>query len=329
MVHLTPHSSLDLTLNEDQCAIADAIDRFCESRCDTHTVKGLTDTFSSPLWRELAEMGVLSAATPDGDGGALEICAISEALGRHVFPGPVAATFLATQVLDHEERLAVMSGLLIVSLGNLDNKNNHKPVLMPFAEPAHIFLLTDGKTIYRAEPTGKTIVVKTLGGEPWGRVDLKVGTTLANSERGLILNDVSTAAYLVAAAKRLVKDASDYANVRKQFGKTLGEFQGVAHPLADCQISLTAAESLARAAACCFDQHDFTTAKEYSAAARLSASRAALKSAYVCHQVFAGIGITLEGPAFHITRRIRQLVSQAPGDKTAQETLLKQITLGA
>jgi len=323
----SPNTTLDLQLNEDQQAIADAIDRFCESRCDTHVVKGLTDTFSSPLWRELAEMGVLSAATPEGDGGALEICAISEALGRHVFPGPVAATFLATQVLDEAERLLVMEGHGLVSLGLMGS--NKTPTLMPFANQAKIFLVTNGKDIYRAELTGNISAVKTLGGEPWGRVNIKVGAKLAHSQRGLIINDISTAAYLVAAAKRLVKDASEYANVRKQFGKTLGEFQSVAHPLADCQISLTAAESLARAAACCFDQNDLPKANEYSAAARLSASRAALKSAYVCHQVFAGIGITLEGPAFHITRRIRQLVSQAPGDHASKENLLNQISLGA
>jgi len=331
-MHNNTPNSLDLGFNEDQQAIADALHRFCESRCNVHVVKGLTDTFSSPLWRELAEMGALTAATPEGTlddqtSGALEVCAISEALGRAIFPGPVAATFLATQVLDEEERLTVMDGQTIVSLGFIGS--NKKPTLMPFAEQANIFLLTDGKAIYRADNIGDITAVKTLGGEPWGRVNLKVGAKFANSERGLIINDISTAAYLSAAAMQLVKETSDYANVRKQFGKTLGEFQSVAHPLADCQISLTAAQQLTRAAACCFDSNDLSQAKYYSSGTRISASRAALKSAYVCHQVYAGIGITLEGPAFHITRRIRQLVSQAPGDHAAKETLLDKIGLGA
>ena len=59
-----------------------------------------------------------------------------------------------------------------------------------------------------------------------------------------------------------------------------------------------------------------------AAGARVSASRAALQSAFACHQVYAGIGITLEGPAFHISRRIRQLVSQPPGQNLAQQTLI-------
>ena len=330
-MHAPATTALNLNFNEDQQAIADAIERFCESRCDTAVVKGLTDTFSSPLWRELAEMGAFTPATanasPDnGQGGALEICAMAEVLGRHVFPGPLAATYLATQLLDEDERLAVMEGHSIVSLGLLGS--NKKQTLMPFAKQAKVFLLTDGKAVYRAEVAGPFTPVKTLGGEPWGRAYVKVGARLPGSERGVLLNDIVTAAYLASAGKRLVKEASDYACVRKQFGKSLGEFQAVAHPLADCQISLTAAELLARAAASCFDANELNSAQHYASAARISATRAALKAAYVCHQVYAGIGITLEGPAFHITRRIRQMASQAPGDGAAKEHLLDHIGLG-
>ena len=49
------------------------------------------------LWRELAALGVLALATPEGDGGALELVAALEALGDGVFPGPLPATFFATR----------------------------------------------------------------------------------------------------------------------------------------------------------------------------------------------------------------------------------------
>ncbi len=329
MSHASPHSTLDLSFNEDQHAIADAVNSFCSDHSDLHNLKKMHPVFSLSQWQALAQLGVFAPATSAGEGGALEICAISEALGRHVFPGPVAATFLAAQVLQGDELASVIEGRALVSLSHINE------TLLPWGSDAQIFLQIDGAHIHliqvhRAESKNKLEKVQTLGGEPWARSTLSIKTrNLAGSERALLLNHISSAAYLSGAGMQLVKEASDYANIRKQFGKTLGEFQGVAHPLADCQISLTAAESLARAAACCFDQSDLVKAKEYSAAARLSASRAALKSAYVCHQIFAGIGITLEGPAFHITRRIRQIVSQAPGNKAAQETLLKQIKLGA
>lgn len=316
---------LDLAFNEDQIAIADAIARFCESRCDDSVVKGLTGHFSSPLWRELAEMGAFMPATPEGEGGALEICAMAEVLGHHVFPGPLVPTYVATQILSEDERLTVMEGHTVVSLGE---HSNNKQTLMPFAEQAKIFLLTNGEQLYRADVTGKAEPVATLGGDPWGRITLKAGPAFANSQRALNLGRIVMAAYLAAAGKRMVKDASNYANVRKQFGKALSEFQGLAHPLADCQTNLTAAETLARAAASCFDANDMSTASHYALGAQVSATRAALKAAYVAHQSFAAIGITLEGPAFHVSRRIRQLASQAPAESAARELLIKQAGLG-
>jgi hypothetical protein len=42
---------------------------------------------------------------------------------------------------------------------------------------------------------------------------------------------------------------------------------------------------------------------------------------HVCHQVFGAIGITLEGPAFHVSRRIRQLAAW-PGEAAAREVVL-------
>jgi hypothetical protein len=64
-----------------------------------------------------------------------------------------------------------------------------------------------------------------------------------------------------------------------------------------------------------------------AAAARLSARRAALDAAHTCHQLFGAVGITLEGPVFHISRRLRQLASQPPGESAARASLLAQLDL--
>jgi alkylation response protein AidB-like acyl-CoA dehydrogenase len=315
--------SLDLDFNEDQIAIGHAVSSFCTDRIDPHNLKKLQPVFDRNAWQALAQLGVFSPATSLGEGGALEICAISEALGKYVFPGPVAATYLAAQVLQGDELASVAEGKVLISLSNISD------TLLPWGIEAQIFLQMDASAIHRAETSSTLKAEQTLGGEPWARGTLTVkNKNLAGAERGLLLNSISSSAYLVAAGMQLVKDSSDYANVRKQFGKTLGEFQGVAHPLADCQISLTAAQQLARASACCFDATELAEAKHYAAGAAISSRHAALKAAYVCHQVYAGIGITLEGPAFHITRRIRQLASQAPGDNFSKKILLHHIGLG-
>jgi alkylation response protein AidB-like acyl-CoA dehydrogenase len=100
----------------------------------------------------------------------------------------------------------------------------------------------------------------------------------------------------------------------------------VAHPLADVWVRVAGAATLARAAACRFDRAGGEAlapdAIAAAGAARLSAARAALGAAHVCHQVFGAIGITLEGPVFHVSRRIRQLASDPARDASARAAVL-------
>jgi len=109
--------SLDLELDDAQRAIADALGQFCTDCCDEATVGAGVRGFPSALWQQLAGLGVLALATPEGDGGACEAVAACEALGRAVFPGPLAATFFATQLLGAADRAAVAEGSVLVSAG--------------------------------------------------------------------------------------------------------------------------------------------------------------------------------------------------------------------
>jgi alkylation response protein AidB-like acyl-CoA dehydrogenase len=312
--------SLDLSFDDGQLAIVEALDQFCRDQCDDDTLKAIAGTFPAELWSALAELGVLAAGDPAEEGGALEVCAAMESLGRAVFPGPLCATYLALNVLPERERAPVADGAAVVSAG--------QPPLLPYAPCATIFLEIEGERVYRATPKGEIESVGTLGGEPWGRVALERGEALEGATRGLALSELALAAYLAAAGDRLVADASEHARTRQQFGRPIGEFQAVAHPLADCSMRLAAARILARSAAWQFDEGETARARTAAAAARLSASAAALEAAYVCHQVFGAIGITLEGPAYHVSRRIRQLASQPPGASASRALMLEQIGLG-
>jgi alkylation response protein AidB-like acyl-CoA dehydrogenase len=302
--------SLDLAFDDTQQAIADAVAQFCAERCPEAVVRASAGTLSLALWRELAELGVLALATPEGDGGAREMVAALESLGAAVFPGPLPATFLATQVLDGAERARVASGEWIVALGT--------PPLLPFAPVADCFLALDGGVLYRAQPRRAVAPVDTLGGEPWGRVELDLGPPLDVGSRAWALHDTALAAYAAAAGQALVRATAEHARTRTQFGRAIGEFQAVAHPLADARIRLDAATTLARIAAHAWDT-SAGDSRARAAAARLSAARGALDAAHTCHQLFGALGITLEGPVFHVSRRIRQLASNARSGPSAGE----------
>jgi alkylation response protein AidB-like acyl-CoA dehydrogenase len=309
--------TLDLEPDDAQRAIHDELARFAAERCPEVVLKTQVDRFAVDLWRDLAGLGVLALATPEGDGGAAELCLACEALGAAVFPGPLCATVLAAQILPDAERRELTAGRAVVSLG--------APPLMPFAPIATLFLAVDGDAIRRATPRGEIAPEATLGGEPWGRVALDLGEALPASERAFALHDMAFAAYTAAAGAALVARAAEHARTRRQFGRAIGEFQAVSHPLADCAIRCDAARLLARAAACAVDA-DEPDAAARAAAARLSARAAALDAAHTAHQVFGAQGIAVEGPVFHVSRRIRQLASQPPDDRRTRAAVLAPYT---
>ncbi len=304
---------LDLDFDDAQLAIADAVDKFCAERCGEEALRAAAGGFPAELWTELAGLGVFAVATPEGGGGALEIVAAMESLGRAGFPGPLDATFFAREVLPDAEAAAVAKGECVVSLG--------APPLWPWGPVADVFLEVDAGGVRRARLREPVEAVETLGGEPWARAGHERGEALAVPARAFALLDAARAAYQAAAGRRLVDDAAEHARTRRQFGRSLGEFQAVSHPLADCAISLAGAASLARGAAFCIDE-DAPDARARAAAARLTADRAALRAVAVAHQTFGALGATRDGPAFLRSRRIRQIASLPPGPDAGREALL-------
>ncbi len=315
-------SGLSFDYGEEQDAIRASADRFCAQHAVREQARSTSAPFPRALWQQLAELGAFTLLLPGDAGGALSMCAILETLGGHLFPGPLAATYTALQVLSADTAAGVIDGRLLVSLSASGE------TLLPFAPDADLFLTVDGEQITMAHPPEYIEPVATLGGETWGRAPLTTAAPGQHAARALLVGNLASAAYLCGAGWHLLHDACSHAATRRQFGKTLGEFQAVSHPLADCAIALSAAQSLTRAAASAFDlstaQCDdaWQQARHQGAGAVLSARRASLATAHVCHQVFGGIGITLEGPAFHVSRRIRQLASVPLAGQRERDVLL-------
>jgi hypothetical protein len=289
-----------LELDAERAAVRDAVAVWCRERG--------TLAFERTRWSELAGLGVLSVGA-DGESGARELVATCEALGAAATPGPLVETMIAVRLLPEPERTALETGAAIVSLG--------EPPLLPFAPIADCFVALEGERAYRSQPAGAIRAVDTLAGDVWGRVALVRGPELPGAAAALAAGRLAGAALLAAAGRRALELAAEHARTRKQFGRAIGEFQAVAHPLADAWIRISAAEMLARAAA----QHADVAAPEaqaLAAAAWLSARRAALTAAQRAHQTFGAVGITLEGPVFFLTRRIRQWASLALGEAAAR-----------
>lgn len=306
--------SLDLAYDDGQSAVAEAVGQFCTEHVSDAVVRGALNNFDKSLWRHFSELGVFLAAEPGGEAGAIELCAAMEVLGDANFPGPLVSTCVAVHALPEAERAGLLDGTEVAALG--------EPPVLGWAEVADVFLIHKEGRLYRAERRGEVEPLETLGGESWGRVDLEAGEALSRSAAALNLGEMALASYLVGAGRRIIREAAEHAATRQQFGRPIGEFQAVSHPLADSWMRLDAARGLARRAAWAFERADPQETQYRAAVARRSATRAAVEAAHVAHQVFGAVGVTLEGPAFPVSRRIRQWASQASSWSNSQDPIL-------
>lgn len=312
-----------LALDAEQSALASSVRRFCE---DAYKGDGefVNRDFDRGLWARLAELGVLTLATEEGGGGALHVVAVMAELGRAAFPGPLVQTLVAGQLLRDKDLAHVTSGAALVAVA-ADSPR------VPWAPLADIIIKLDRDGFaYRAAAASEVTPLETLGGEPWGEVVLDTSDRLGASERPIALSNVALAAYLAGGAGRIVAIAADYVKHRRQFGRSLGAFQAVAHPLAECEALAAAALVAALFAAHHFDAGTPGFAA-LAAAARLSATDAATRAAYAGHQALGGMGF-VEGTLLSVlTRALRTLSLAPPSLEATRESALQRhlLTAGA
>ena len=292
-----------IELDSEQRALAATVKRFCEDsfRGDGETVRR---DFDAALWRRLADLGVLMAATKEGGGSAVHLAAAMEQLGRAGFPGPLAETFAAAVLLPEDELDLVMSGERLVTVAG-------RSARVPWAPIADVFIkLENDGFAYRAVPASLVAPLKMLGGSPWGAVELDSSDRLGLSAPAVALADIARAAYLAGAGQQMVDSTAEYVHHRRQFGRSLGEFQAVSHPLADSHARVVVARDTALLAAHHYD-HEMGTAPALAAAARLSATDAVTRASYVCHQAMGGMGF-VEGTLLSVLTRTCRVISLAP-----------------
>jgi acyl-CoA dehydrogenase len=110
------------------------------------------------------------------------------------------------------------------------------------------------------------------------------------------------AAEAVGLQQQLLLLSARYASERHQFGRAIGSFQGVSHPLADVYVNLELSRSLATWAAAL---HDNGSPESLAAAAAAAAKSlpCAVTAAEVAMQVHGAIGVTWESPLHRYYRR--------------------------
>jgi len=220
-----------------------------------------------PSWTELAELGWLGVSVPEEVGGAglsfVEEALLFEELGRALYPGPYFATVgLALPALPPESQALVAHG-----------------------ERTYTFAL-DGQPAPDLEAVDEEVTVDDA----------------ALRERIRTRAFAALAAEAVGIAQKALDLAVEHAKTREQFGKPIGIYQAVSHPIVDTYIETELARSLAYWAAWCVAEGD-EQATLAALAAKAYASEAAVAACERSIQVHGGIGFTWEHPLHRYYKR--------------------------
>lgn len=120
------------------------------------------------------------------------------------------------------------------------------------------------------------------------------GNGFRNAMICLNYNRPTVAASALGVAQGALDMALAYAKERKQFGRTIGEFQGVAFMLADMQIQIEAARALLYKVTALADSGDTSRLNEMASIVKTFAADTAMKVTTDAVQVFGGAGYLVD-----------------------------------
>lgn len=142
---------------------------------------------------------------------------------------------------------------------------------------------------------------------------------------GLQLERIVTSAAYVGNAQTVVDEALAYATQRQQFGKRIGDFQVIAHMLADMQTAVDAARLLTYRAAWMLDQG--RDALMEISMAKLFGSEAFLKVANDGMQILGGYGYSMEFPMQRHLRAARGCTVTAGTSEMQRNAIARRMGL--
>lgn len=273
------------------------------------------------LWGRLAELGLHGLCVPESSGGlgadAVDVVIAFEVLGRFAVPGPyIESVVLAPSLL----RAAGDPAGVLGDLAEGAVATVAAPPMTPFAldaDTASHVLLLDGTALSAATPGDRLRSVdasrrlfRAVPGDSVATIDEPAAAA------ALDLATLACAAQLLGAGQHLLDEAVEYAKVRRQFGRVIGEYQALKHALADVRVGLDFARPLLHGAAVSVRDGSADAGRDV-AAAKVACSVAADRAARTALQVHGAIGYTAEYDLGLWLTKVRALVG-AWGDPSLQ-----------
>ena len=304
---------MQLEPSEDQVMMTNMFARFLDAESAIARVREAMPAggFDAALWRGLAEQGALSIRVPEAAGGLglglFDAALLMEQAGRTLASGPLAEAIVAAlllALLDPEDgsglREAVASGESVVTLALRDVANEPEQLVAGGAV-AEAVIARDGEAVVLVRP-GSQPAERTLASTPIARRALSGGdrTVLGKGAAALAAHAAAVeewkllvAAALAGLSSEAIRIASAYACERIQFGRPIGSYQGVSHPLADAIVEVDAGRLMLWRAIRAVVDGDADAGERVSIAAWW-AGQASEKAVVRSLHTHGGYGLTLE-----------------------------------
>ena len=254
-------------LTSNERLLQDAFARLFERESSLNQVRAAAERgFDPALWTSLVKMGAPVARVPEALGGQglslLDAAIIAEEAGRSLASVPLIECMVAARLLGDLGDAATtwlerIAGGAIVVLA-LEPAVGTDADMVPGGSVAEaVVVLHEGELVLVSGPNraqsqanfGQLPVARwELGEGPGGgRVVLASGgAAVAALERARAEWQLLSSMYLAALSRQALVSASAYANERTQFGRPIGSFQGLAHPLADAVTQVEGAQLFVR-----------------------------------------------------------------------------------
>ncbi|MCG5216244.1 acyl-CoA dehydrogenase [Streptosporangium sp. KLBMP 9127] len=324
-------------LSEEHEALRESVAGWAERNIPAEVVRAAVGAEAEErpeFWAGLAGQGLLGLHLPEEHGGSgyglLEAAVAIETLAERVAPGPYVPSVLASAAIlasDGKARAELLPAMAeggltgaVAFSGSLTGTHDDDGVLTVTgtAEPVLGAALADVLVLPVSTDNGEEWIAlsrEDVTVTPLKSLDLTRGVAKVEVEAvavpaervldGLKGSQVHTLAAILLGAEATgvaawcVAAASDYAKVREQFGRPIGQFQGIKHKLSRMLVAL----EQARATVWDATRAEGDELAFAAAVAGVMAPDAAVQCAKDAIQTFGGIGYTFEHDAHLYYRR--------------------------
>ena len=264
-------ANVDLSVSDEQRQLVDSFAGLYARESTAQRVRAAEPLgFDGRLWKALQENGVVEMAVDEAAGGwgasELELALIAEPFGRTVASAPVIEAQVAARLLamcgqpGSQSLTQAITGDALVTFMPRPGHGRRLGLVPAAAVADAVIGLVDERLVLVALSDSNRTRVENMASMPLADIEISGHEdVLADGAKACSLFSDAvdlwltlTAMALVGVAQKAVELGVEYAKQRHAFGKAIGTFQAVSHPLADSATAADGARLLGFKAACAF-----------------------------------------------------------------------------